>query len=52
MAFDIPYGVCVLGMAVLTAVYVILGGYMATAINDFIRESSCWPESLPSSSAC
>ena len=37
MAFDIPYGVCVLGMAVLTAVYVILGGYMATAINDFIQ---------------
>ena len=37
MAFDIPYSVCVMGMAVLTAVYVILGGYMATAINDFIQ---------------
>ncbi|MBP3578228.1 MAG: sodium/proline symporter [Lachnospiraceae bacterium] len=37
MAFDIPYGVCVLVMAVLTGVYVILGGYMATAINDFIQ---------------
>lgn len=37
MAFDIPYSVCVLGMALLTAVYVILGGYMATAINDFIQ---------------
>lgn len=37
MAFDIPYSVCVMGMAILTAVYVILGGYMATAINDFIQ---------------
>ena len=37
MAFDIPYEWCVIGMAVLTAVYVIAGGYMATAINDFIQ---------------
>ena len=37
MAFDIPYEVCVIVMAVLTCVYVILGGYMATAINDFIQ---------------
>ena len=37
MAFDIPYTVCVVTMAVLTGVYVILGGYMATAINDFIE---------------
>lgn len=37
LAFDIPYVVCVIAMAVLTAVYVILGGYMATAINDFIQ---------------
>ncbi len=37
MAFDIPYAACVLGMAVLTGVYVVLGGYMATAINDFIQ---------------
>ena len=37
MAFDIPYAACVVGMAVLTGVYVILGGYMATAINDFIQ---------------
>ncbi len=37
MAFDIPYEVCVGAMAVLTAVYVIVGGYMATAINDFIQ---------------
>lgn len=37
MAFDIPYAVCVLVMAAFTGVYVILGGYMATAINDFIQ---------------
>ena len=37
MAFDIPYEACVIAMAVLTGVYVIAGGYMATAINDFIQ---------------
>jgi len=37
MAFDIDYSVCVIAMAILTAVYVIAGGYMATAINDFIQ---------------
>lgn len=37
MAFQIDYGVCIGIMAVLTAVYVVLGGYMATAINDFIQ---------------
>ena len=37
MAFGIPYFWCVLGMSVLTAIYVIAGGYMATAINDFIQ---------------
>lgn len=38
MAFDgIDYSVCVIVMAVLTGIYVIVGGYMATAINDFIQ---------------
>lgn len=37
MAFNIDYTVCIIVMAVLTAVYVIAGGYMATAINDFIQ---------------
>ncbi len=37
MAFHIDYAVCVIAMAVLTGVYVIAGGYMATAINDFIQ---------------
>ncbi len=35
--FAIPYWVVVVMMAVLTGVYVIFGGYMATAINDFIQ---------------
>lgn len=37
MAFNIDYSVCVIAMAILTAIYVIVGGYMATAINDFIQ---------------
>lgn len=38
MAFPgIDYSVCVIIMAILTGVYVIAGGYMATAINDFIQ---------------
>ncbi len=35
--FAIPYWVVVLAMAALTGVYVIFGGYMATAVNDFIQ---------------
>ena len=37
MGFGIPYEYCVIIMSVLTAVYVILGGYKATALNDFIQ---------------
>jgi SSS family solute:Na+ symporter len=37
MGFGIPYEYCVILMAVLTALYVILGGYRATALNDFIQ---------------
>ena len=37
MGFGIPYEYCVVIMAVLTAVYVILGGYKATAMNDFVQ---------------
>lgn len=37
MAFHIDYSICVIAMAVLTGIYVIAGGYMATAINDFIQ---------------
>ncbi len=35
--FSVPYWAVVLVMAVLTGIYVIFGGYMATAINDFIQ---------------
>ena len=35
--FEIDYWVIVVIMAVLTGIYVIFGGYMATAINDFIQ---------------
>lgn len=37
MGFGIPYEYCVAFMAALTACYVIIGGYKATAINDFIQ---------------
>ena len=37
MGFGIPYIYCAIIMAMLTAIYVILGGYKATAINDFIQ---------------
>ena len=37
MAFSVDYSVCVIFMAVLTGIYVVAGGYMATAINDFIQ---------------
>lgn len=37
IAFDIDYRVCVIVMAVLTGVYVIIGGYMATALNDLVQ---------------
>ncbi|MBQ7603715.1 MAG: sodium:solute symporter [Clostridia bacterium] len=38
MAFPgINYTVCIVIMSLLTCVYVLLGGYMATAMNDFIQ---------------
>lgn len=37
IAFDIPYWAVIVIMALLTGLYVIFGGYMATAINDFIQ---------------
>ncbi len=39
MAFHIDYAVCVIVMAALTCVYVVVGGYLATALNDFIQGS-------------
>ena len=37
IAFSIDYSVCIVAMAVLTAIYVIAGGYFATALNDLIQ---------------
>ena len=37
MAFHMDYTVCIILMSVLTAVYVVAGGYLASAINDFIQ---------------
>ena len=37
IAFKVEYWVCIVIMAALTCVYVVFGGYMATAINDFIQ---------------
>ena len=37
MAFGLPYEVCVIGMALITCIYVVLGGYMATVVNDFVQ---------------
>lgn len=33
----ISFNMCMLAMAVLTGIYLLLGGYVATAINDFIQ---------------
>jgi len=37
MAFKIDFTYCIIGMALLTAIYVVAGGYFATAVNDFIQ---------------
>ena len=39
MAFGIPYEWCIITMAVLTCIYVVMGGYVATAINDVVQGS-------------
>lgn len=36
-AFNVPYEACIIAMAVITSIYVIVGGYHATALNDFIQ---------------
>ncbi|MCR5023197.1 MAG: sodium:solute symporter [Lachnospiraceae bacterium] len=37
LVFNIPYWLVIAIMAVLTGIYVVFGGYTATAINDFIQ---------------
>lgn len=45
MAFDLEsdasYRIIIIAMAIVTAIYVILGGYAATALNDFIQALLC-----------
>jgi len=37
MAFGIPFAWCIVAMGVLTAIFVVAGGYFATVVNDFIQ---------------
>ena len=37
MAFGLPYEACVIAMAAITCIYVVVGGYMATVVNDFLQ---------------
>jgi SSS family transporter len=37
MAFNVDFTICIILMAVLTGIYVTVGGYFATAVNDFIQ---------------
>lgn len=37
IAFGIDFIYCIIGMALLTGIYVVLGGYMAVAINDLFQ---------------
>ena len=37
VAFGVDFIICIIAMAILTAIYVIAGGYTATAVNDFIQ---------------
>ena len=37
MAFGLPYERVVIVMAVVTCIYIVFGGYMATVVNDFLQ---------------
>lgn len=37
MSFGVPYWVCVVAMALVTALYVVLSGYMGTALNSAVQ---------------
>jgi SSS family solute:Na+ symporter len=37
ITFNVPFIWCIIGMAVLTAIYVVAGGYMGTAVNSFLQ---------------
>ncbi len=37
LSFNIDYTYCIVGIAILTGLYVVVGGYMATAFNDLFQ---------------
>jgi SSS family solute:Na+ symporter len=37
MAFGVPFEYCIIVMGIITAIFVVAGGYFATAVNDFIQ---------------
>ncbi|MCL2044068.1 MAG: sodium:solute symporter [Treponema sp.] len=37
MAFDIPFEYCIIAMGILTAIFVVAGGYVASVVNNFIQ---------------
>ena len=37
MAFGVPFEYCIIAMGIITAVFVVAGGYFATAVNDCIQ---------------
>jgi len=37
MAFNVPFEYCIWAMGIITAIFVVAGGYFATAVNDFIQ---------------
>ncbi|MCL2634448.1 MAG: sodium:solute symporter [Oscillospiraceae bacterium] len=39
MAFGVPFEYCIIAMGIITAVFVVVGGYFATVVNDFIQGS-------------
>jgi len=39
MAFNVDFSVCIIAMAIITAIFVVAGGYIATVVNDFIQGS-------------
>jgi len=39
MAFGVPFEYCILVMGIITAIFVVAGGYIATVVNDFIQGS-------------
>jgi len=37
MAFGVPFEYCIIAIGILTAIFVVAGGYFATVVNDFIQ---------------